>query len=155
MLRPRRAVRAAREGVRSCRCPSRTTSPSSISRIATRRAFDFIQPDDYANCFTPDGVFDARPVGLFEGHDALRAFSAGAGETGGDTGSRHWMGNPVIEGDGDEASMTTMLMMVNTGAASTTGVTGVYRDKLVKVGGEWKIKHRHLTFEEPPEGYEE
>ena len=124
----------------------------AILNLANRyaQAFDFGDPEAYANCFTPDGVFDARPVVLCNGRDDLYAFSARTGVT----GSRHWMGNSVIDGDGDEATMTTYLMMVNTGADSSTGVTGVYRDRLVKTGGEWKIRHRRLDFEEPPHGYE-
>ncbi len=124
----------------------------AILNLASRyaQAFDFGDPEAYANCFTPDGVFDARPVVLCNGHDDLKAFSKGsqAGR------SRHWMGNSVVDGDGDTATMTTYLMMVNTGADSSTGVTGVYRDQLVKQNGEWKIQHRKLDFEEPPHGFE-
>jgi ketosteroid isomerase-like protein len=126
----------------------------AILNLANRygQAFDFGDPEAYANCFTPDGIFDAQPVILANGHEELRNFCAGSGEEA--RRSRHWMGNTVVDGDGDEAMMTTYLMMVNTGADSSTGVTGVYRDKLVKQNGEWKIQHRKLTFEEPPHGFE-
>ena len=131
--------------------PLRPEDHLAILNLANRyaQAFDFGDSEAYANCFTPDGVFDARPVVLCNGRDELHAFSARSGVT----GSRHWMGNSVVDGDGDEATMTTYLMMVNTGADSSTGVTGVYRDQLVKTDGEWRIRHRKLDFEEPPHGF--
>ena len=124
----------------------------AILNLANRyaQAFDFGDSEAYANCFPPDGVFDARPVIRCNGHADLKAFSKSS--TAGR--SRHWMGNTVVQGDGDEATMTTYLMVVNTGADSSTGVTGVYRDQLVKQNGQWKIQHRKLDFEEPPHGYE-
>ena len=123
----------------------------AILNLASRYAqtIDLGDPKGYADCFTEDGVFDARPVTLSTGHDELEAFAAAS-----QGGARHWMGNPVVDGDGDAATMTQYLMIVYPGAESKTGVTGVYRDQLVKQNGAWKIKHRKLTFEEPPQGFE-
>ena len=123
----------------------------AILNLAGRYAqtIDLGDPKGSADCFTEDGVFDARPVTLSTGHDELFEFAKASLSA-----ARHWMGNTVVEGDGDEATMTQYLLIVYPGADSKSGVTGVYRDQLVKQDGAWKIKHRKLDFEEPPPGYE-
>lgn len=116
-------------------------------------AIDLGNSEDWADCFTDDGVFDARPVTHSKGRKELIAFcEQSLGRT------RHWTTNPLVKVNGDTATLDLYLMTVTPGAQdapfATPGVTGVYHDQLVKVDGEWKIKFRKLDFDAPPPGYE-
>jgi uncharacterized protein (TIGR02246 family) len=111
-------------------------------------AIDLRNPDLWADCFTEDGEFDARPVTHCHGRAELHDFAARSlGRT------RHWNTNVMVEGDGDRATSHLYLMTVTPGADAKPGVTGVYTDQLVKQDGQWKIQKRHLVFEQPPHGY--
>ncbi len=108
-------------------------------------AIDLGNPEMWADCFTEDGEFDARPVTHCHGRADLLEF---CGRSQGRT--RHWTSNLLVEGEGDTATASLYLMAVTPGAIAEPGVTGVYHDQLVKQDGDWKIKRRALAFEEPP-----
>lgn len=111
-------------------------------------AIDLGSPEMWADCFTDDAEFDARPVTHSRGRAELIEFAARSlGRT------RHWNSNVIVEGDGDEATSRVYLMTLTPGADAKPGITGVYTDQLVKQDGEWKIRQRTLLFEEPPHRY--
>ena len=108
-------------------------------------AIDLVNPEMWADCFTEDGEFDARPVTHCHGRAELLEFCQHAqGRV------RHWTSNLLVEGEGDTATASRYLMALTPGAVAEPGVTGVYHDQLVKQDGDWKIKRRFLAFEEPP-----
>ena len=125
-----------------------------LNLLATyNHAIDYNDPEAWADCFTEDGVFDARPVTHSKGREELMAFvTASSG------GTRHWTTNPLIHVDGDTATLDLYLMTVTPGQAvgdaPQPGVTGRYHDELVRVNGAWKIKHRKLDFDVAPKGFE-
>jgi len=96
---------------------------------------------------------DPEALISLRGRQQLRAFavsSHGAHANGLQPGY-HWVSNPLIEGDGDQATMTCYLRVV---AGKTQDfdesitATGVYRDQLRKIDGQWKFQSRQVTFDD-------
>ncbi len=117
-------------------------------------AIDLGDAEGWAACFTDDGVFECSGLpeyspfgGRHEGAEALRAyatthFSRAQGR------ARHWNWNLDIEGDGEEASMRCYLLALTVGERPALNhSTGIYRDRLRKVGGEWRFVERHITID--------
>jgi hypothetical protein len=129
--------------------------------------------DAWADTFTEDGTFraisgargsgssrervasyqsgqtdDASIINL-RGRDALRAFAASVHEA--QRGPHyHWVNNVIIEGDGDRASMTCYLRVMDgktPDSPEQATVTGYYRDELRKVAGVWKFESRLVKFD--------
>lgn len=59
-------------------------------------------------------------------------------------GSRHWNNNVVIEGDGDQATMSCYLQLLKTGNGepATLVTTAKYEDTLRRVDGGWRFTSR-------------
>lgn len=117
-------------------------------------AIDLGDIEGWAACFTLDGAFqcsglpDGNPFGgRHEGADALRAyatthFSHAKGK------ARHWNWNLEVDGDGEVATMRCYLLALRVGTPPTVaGSTGIYRDRLRKVGGRWLFEERHVTID--------
>jgi SnoaL-like domain len=121
-----------------------------VNHIARyNHAIDLGTPEQWADCFTDDAEFDARPVIHCHGRDDLIAF-AQATLTDKRLG-RHWTSNVLVDGDGERATTRVYLMMVRSGKVGETGATGVYEDRLRKIGGQWRFEYRKLNFEDPPD----
>jgi hypothetical protein len=76
--------------------------------------------------------------------DSIRGFLGGCGP------SQHLLGNYEIHVDGDNAEAVTKARVIHVGAGPRAGLTsyeaiGVYRDRLVRTPGGWRITHR--TFD--------
>jgi SnoaL-like domain len=120
-------------------------------------ALDFGDTAAVQACFAPDGYFEAvglppespnggkhRDLAEF----AAELFAATQGHT------RHWASStPLIEGDGESAAGTLYLTVFRPGEAPDAGivVTGVYRDRYVKIGGRWLFAARQFTADPQPE----
>jgi SnoaL-like domain len=111
-------------------------------------AIDFGTPDEYADCFTDDGSFDARPVVDAHGRAELIAFADRV--IAGGRRSLHWTSNVVAGGDDQAAWSQVYLMTASKGLDPRPGTTGVYHDRLVKEAGMWRFRHRRLIFHEAP-----
>ena len=110
---------------------------------------------DYATwlgCWADDAVFDGIGVHL-TGIEAIRGFANGY-----DAAFRlrihalkHYTVNILSEIDGDKATSSSYLQLVNT---ETGGVrirfTGRYEDDLKRVGGRWQFARRKLHQDKPP-----
>jgi ketosteroid isomerase-like protein len=123
-------------------------------------AVDFGDIGGILDCFTSDASFES--VGLpseashadrrFEGKEQLRALFAGVyQEIVGHT--RHCVNTPVIEGDGETATMFCYLFILRVGVAPHAGVmlTGTYEDRLVKQDGTWRFRARVCKVDPQPE----
>lgn len=117
-------------------------------------AIDLGDAEGWAACFLPDGAFECSGVpegspfgGRHEGADALKAYATvHYGIAKGH--ARHWNANLLIEGDGTRATMTCYLLALSVGKPpSVVGSTGIYRDTLRKVGGQWLFTERHITLD--------
>ena len=118
-------------------------------------SIDLGDTDGWAACFTSDGVFECSGLpegsplgGRHEGHDALKAYavthhSINKGR------ARHWNWNLLLDGDGDEATLTCYLNVYSAGQGERARLraTGIYRDTLRRVEGEWRFATRHITVD--------
>lgn len=128
-------------------------------------ALDLGDIDGAVACFTNDGSFEsfgppdvsAHP-GKRLGAAALRkGFEMGIAARG--THSRHWVVNSVIESDGDSARATSYCLLTRDHGvppgtmAPSAGVllSGIYFDRLVKVGEVWLIAERRFRADPQPE----
>jgi hypothetical protein len=118
-------------------------------------AIDLGDPQGWAACFEPDGAFECSGLpegsplgGRHVGAPALVAYA----EThyGLNKGrARHWNWNLLIDGDGDEATMTCYLGAYSSGQgdAARLRATGIYRDRLRRRDGRWLFAERHITVD--------
>ncbi len=63
----------------------------------------------------------------------------------------HWVSNVLIEGDGEQATMTCYLRVMagkTAALAEAATSTGFYRDQLVKAEGAWKFESRSAVFDD-------
>jgi ketosteroid isomerase-like protein len=128
-----------------------------IRRLLARYnlAIDLGDAEGWVACFTDDGVFrctglaDDSPLGgTYRGRDELAAYArTHYGIMRGR--ARHWNANLLIEGDGDDATMTCYLLALTTGS-SVRGSTGIYRDRLRRRDGAWLFAERHVEIDAPP-----
>jgi ketosteroid isomerase-like protein len=95
----------------------------------------------WASCFAPDGAFEFDGH-VVRGHEALRQYA--------DTHTRvmrarHMTLNQLYDVNGDRATgrATTVVSIATIGGYKIMG-QGAYEDDLVKINGEWKIRHRRV-----------
>lgn len=115
-----------------------------ILELAARynHAIDFGDGEAWAGTFTEDGVFNGGPQPV-TGHVALAQFVAGFGSQ--MAGARHWTNNHVVDGDGDEATHSCYLNLIQTKDGGSSVITGRYDDRLRKVDGQWRFAERNVT----------
>jgi len=95
----------------------------------------------------PDALISLR------GRQQLRAFALAshAAHANGVQPGYHWVSNPLIEGDADQATMSCYLRVVagkTKELDESTTATGLYRDHLRKIDGQWKFQSRHVRFDD-------
>jgi hypothetical protein len=108
--------------------------------------------DGRAATFLPDGEFHGS-AGVFRGREAIAApinesWRSGKPNRWGalPQACQHWVLNLVLDGDGDEASATSYIALVQSGSeGGRILLMGRYTDSLKKVDGSWYFQRR--TFE--------
>lgn len=126
-------------------------------------AFDFGDPDGYANTFTPNGILDYG-AGEIKGRAAIAQFIAAgrerteAARANTPAGQRpavgrHIINNIVVTIDGDTARSVSYWSHMTSGpnGRGTVDFFGHYEDDLVKVDGEWLFARRRIYNEAIPE----
>ena len=108
-------------------------------------AIDFHDHEAWADTFVTDGCF-ISPQGRWDGRQKLIAFSQDS-TTSPICSHRHWTNNWVIDGDGDDATSTCYLNLIDVTNKGATLVTGMYRDRLRKVDGAWKFVERNVSID--------
>jgi len=88
-------------------------------------------------------VFDSPDMHMV-GLDELRA---GFHRLRGSSPLRHWIGNSVIDVEGDEATAVSYLLVVTATFPPACVVSGVYRDRFRRVEGRWLVAQRLLTLD--------
>lgn len=102
-------------------------------------AIDSGDAEAWAATFTSDGTFESGGR-THEGTEALTTFARGFAER--MAGARHWNNNLVIEGDGDQATLTCYLLLMR---ANQVVTSARYQDTLRKVDGHWKFASRKVV----------
>ena len=95
------------------------------------------QWSEYGSLFTEDGVLHVFGRD-YVGRDAIARFSARR-----DRG-KHMMSTPIIEIDGDSATVSVDHVFFRYPDLVLFGA-GTYEDDLVKVNGEWKFARREIV----------
>jgi uncharacterized protein (TIGR02246 family) len=108
-------------------------------------AVDAGQGAKFAATFTSDGVLEVGGSEI-KGHDALAEFATGV--PAGLPGPRHVASNLLIEGSGDEASLSAYLHLYITAGdppAPSLATSGKYDDQLRRIDGKWRFARRVFT----------
>ena len=116
---------------------------AEIQNLAGRysHALDDGDPEAWAEVWTDDGVMEMVTQERWITGDALRALAAGAGNA---PQARHMPSTFVIDGDGDEASMSSYVTVVRCDDPAKIIFQGRYVDALRRVDGAWKLAHRTI-----------
>lgn len=121
-------------------------------------AFDFGDPEGYANTFAEDGVINFGS-GDIVGREAIAEFiregredrleARASTEQGAPSVGRHIISNIVVEVDGDQARSVAYWshMSSDDTGYGTVDFFGHYEDELVKIDGDWYFSRRHVYNE--------
>jgi uncharacterized protein (TIGR02246 family) len=104
--------------------------------------------DGYAALFTEDAVLDGSQ-GRHAGRAALRASVGPIWATEGPA-TLHLTLNPVVEGDGAEAVVRSVLLIVDPVPPVTIRTAAAITQRLRREAGQWRIAQR--TVAAPPPG---
>jgi uncharacterized protein (TIGR02246 family) len=115
----------------------------AIQELCSRycQTIDAQDSEGWARCFEADGAFEFDGH-VVRGYEALREYADAHTRV---LRGRHMTLNHLYDVHGDRATgrATTVVSIATAGGYKIMG-QGVYEDDLVKVDGEWKIRHRHV-----------
>ncbi len=126
---------------------------SEIIVLAGRysQSLDLRDPEAWRAVWTDDAVMEMELQELWITGDALWNLASGDGDGPDDRVSRHQPSNFVIDGEGDEATMSSYCTVVSAGSRDNpfgepARITfqGRYVDRLRRVDGAWKLAHRKI-----------
>ena len=125
----------------------------AISELLNRMAYYYDEGhlDELAACFAEGAVMSMQiaggdMVGPFEGRDSIMELYRGAKSTQTDV-RRHDITNILFDASSDALAVTSYLTLFATEHAETKLLTtGVYRDQVGQIDGEWKIIRRHIDL---------
>jgi hypothetical protein len=107
---------------------------------------DAHEVDAWAGLWLPEGKFIAT-YGTFTGHDEIKEFIRGHIAAGKEDGARHVLTNYVIEGDGDRATVYSLVVKIQVEKAPFIIATGVYNDVVVRTADGWRFESRQLDVD--------
>jgi 3-phenylpropionate/cinnamic acid dioxygenase small subunit len=104
--------------------------------------------EEWTECFTPDGVFQAAELGRFEGRPAMLKMARDYRASLNGAQQRHIMSNVSfkLEGDRGEGTCNLSHYITRDGVTQMHGI-GVYRDRLRKIGNQWLFESRIVLFD--------
>ena len=126
----------------------------AISALLNRMAYYYDEGhlDELAACFAENAIMSMQiaggdMVGPFEGRDSIMTLYRGAKSTQTDV-RRHDITNIMFDASGDALAVASYLTLFATENAETKLLTtGVYRDHVAQIDGEWKITRRHIDLD--------
>jgi ketosteroid isomerase-like protein len=100
--------------------------------------------DTLADLFTEDAIWDGGVFGRNDGQEAIRNYFRGVSSD--IVFAMHYMMNPIIEVDGDQARGAWYLFQTCTFAEGNTPILGAakYAERYQRVHGTWKFRHLQL-----------
>jgi hypothetical protein len=110
-------------------------------------------PETLGTLFAEDASWEATNMGRAEGRAAIQKLLGDVGRSGRIRNSAHHAINPIIDVDGDRASGHWRLIMLYTanrpdGSHAHLRIIGWYRERYVRVRGEWLFQSLACTVEE-------
>ena len=126
----------------------------AISELLNRMAYYYDEGhlDELGACFADGAIMSMQiaggdMVGPFEGRDSIMELYRGAKASQTDV-RRHDITNIMFDDSGDTLVVTSYLTLFATEHAETKLLTtGVYRDQVTEIDGEWKISRRHIDLD--------
>lgn len=117
---------------------------TEIQNLAGRysQALDDGDAEAWASVWTDDGVMEMVGQERWITGDSLRALAAAGDDS--TPQARHMPTTFVIEGEGDEASMSSYVTVVRCDDPAKIVFQGRYEDTLRRVDGAWKLAHRTI-----------
>jgi len=119
------------------------TEKLAIQELCARycHTIDSQDSEGWAQCFTPDGVFEFDGWAI-RGRPALAEYAEVHARV---MRCRHLTLNCLYEVSGDRATgrSTTVVTLATEGGYKVLG-QGAYEDQMVKEGGQWRIAHRRV-----------
>ncbi|MEX0846533.1 MAG: nuclear transport factor 2 family protein, partial [Ilumatobacteraceae bacterium] len=97
--------------------------------------------------FVPDGTWSTS-LGdtMCDGHDAIRTHFGNIRASGRIRASAHMVTNPLVDIDGDRATVRWSFTMVYTGAdEGRYRILGFYDDVMERADGRWQFRSLHST----------
>ena len=134
-----------------------TRDKLAIYELLSRAAYGLDEHDLVLieQCFAPGAnmvvdIADGPTVGPFEGRDAIMKLMSDSIAAQTDK-RRHVVSNVFFDAEGDaEATVVSNLTLFSTeDGVNRLVTTGVYRDRVTKVDGEWLIAMRELNLDLP------
>ncbi len=98
------------------------------------------------NTFAEDGTLEAS-YGSATGKANLMKFLDQLENSGFSKGKRHLSVNHVIEGEGDRATATNYLVVIEREKKPEIVATAIFHDTLRKINGTWQFVHRKLEID--------
>lgn len=110
-------------------------------------------PETLGTLFAEDASWEATNMGRADGRAAIQKLLGDVGRSGRIRNSAHHALNPILEVDGDRASGHWRLIMLYTanrpdGSHAYLRIIGWYRERYVRVRGEWLFQSLACTVEE-------
>lgn len=99
--------------------------------------------DEWVDTFTDDAVFRS-PVGNMTGRDDL---VANGSKLRSQAPARHWVGNMLIDVDGDNATASSYMVVISASLPPTLMAGGSLNDRLRRIDGRWRIAERRMTLD--------
>jgi uncharacterized protein (TIGR02246 family) len=112
---------------------------------------DTADAEGYASLFVPDGVVE-HSAGSVKGRTEIKAWVEELGQMGRigpKSQLKHFLGLPVIRGDGQRCTARTYVTIPRLMEAGdiSTRLMGTYRDDIVKHDGRWLIEKRVIDLD--------
>jgi ketosteroid isomerase-like protein len=95
--------------------------------------------------YTDDGYIDGD-FNTGRGHEGLRSDLPGIFEMEG-TLKRHVTTNHIVDGDGETATVRSLLVVIEGETLPGVGATADITDDLRKVEGEWRLARHHVAID--------
>jgi ketosteroid isomerase-like protein len=99
--------------------------------------------DEWVDTYTDDAVFRS-PVLNLTGRDEL---TESGSKLRAQVPARHWVGNMLIDVDGDEATASSYLVVMSATLPPALMASGELQDRLRRVDGRWRIAERIMTLD--------
>ena len=126
----------------------------AIAELLNRMAYCYDEGhlDELGDCFAFGAIMSMQiaggnMVGPFEGRDSIMELYRGAKASQTDV-RRHNITNIIFDDSSDTLAVTSYLTLFATEHSETRLLTtGVYRDQVTKIDGEWKVSRRHIDLD--------
>lgn len=119
------------------------------------QALDYSRPQEFVDAFVPEGIYQAvsstatgeTPRFRHAGAAERLAFAQAAVQKRQGLG-RHWTGNLVVDGSGDEATGVSYVMFIEIDPATKERritISGTHRDTFVRTDEGWRFASRTVV----------